>query len=173
MKLLRSHGITRDPARMHFLDGPWYYEQIELGFNYRMTDIQAALGISQLQRLDEYVFKRHEIALQYRERLDKLPIKMPLFDDICKSALHLFPIQVCGNRSRLEIFNLLRKHLIFVNVHYIPIYLQPDYRKLGFDVGYCKNAEAYYERAISLPIFPGLTCAQQGEIINVLHNVIE
>lgn len=169
MGLLRSHGITRDPAAMvGKSEGGWYYEQVDLGFNYRMTDLQAALGCSQMTRLDTYVAKRHEIADRYDALLAEFPVILPVRKPEAHSALHLYIIQVGEGQDRATVFAELRKLGVGVNVHYIPVYLQPYYRKLGFAQGYCPNAEAYYARCISLPMYPGLSEADQLAVVAAL-----
>jgi UDP-4-amino-4,6-dideoxy-N-acetyl-beta-L-altrosamine transaminase len=172
MRLLRSHGITRDPAEMNKQpDGPWYYEQICLGFNYRMTDIQAALGLSQMNRLDDYVSKRTVIANRYNMLLADMPLTLPSQHPDCHSAKHLYVVRLnleSISKSHLEVFLSLRERGIGVNVHYMPIYLQPYYRQLGFEPGYCLEGERYYAEAISLPIYPGLTEREQDEVVIAL-----
>ena len=177
MALLRSHGITRDPAQMtHAPDGPWYYQQITLGFNYRMTDIQAALGISQMERLDDYVARRHTLAQRYNERLAELPVTTPWQHLDSYSGLHLYVIRLHLdkiNATHRQVFEALREQSIGVNLHYIPVYFQPYYQRLGFKSGYCPHAEHYYTEAISLPMFPDLTEKQQIDIICSLDKVVE
>jgi UDP-4-amino-4,6-dideoxy-N-acetyl-beta-L-altrosamine transaminase len=176
MERLRSHGITRDAALMEALpDGPWDYEQIELGYNYRLTDLQAALGLSQLARLDAYVERRHAIARRYDAALADLPLVTPWQSPDAHSALHLYPVQVDARRARLsrrEVFEGLRAAGIGVNVHYIPVHTQPHYRRLGFRPGHCPAAEAYYAQAISLPMFATLAEAQQDEVIAALRRLL-
>ncbi len=176
LERLRSHGMTRDPALMDAEpDGPWYYQQVELGYNYRITDIQAALGLSQLARLDDYVQRRHRLAARYDELLAGLPVIVPARSADAHSALHLYPIQVdvarCG-RGRREVFDALRQAGIGVNVHYIPVHTQPWYRRLGFRAGDFPHAEAYYAQAISLPMFATLSDAQQGEVVAALRKAL-
>ena len=155
---LRSHGITRDPAFMQQEPpGGWYYEQIELGFNYRLTDIQAALGTSQLRRLDEFVRRRTELADRYDDLLADLPIRCPTRAADADSAWHLYVVQLTGETGRRRVFDSLREAGVGVNVHYIPVPRQPYYRKLGFDPRHFPVAEAYFERAISLPLWPQTT----------------
>nr|VFJ60689.1 MAG: UDP-4-amino-4,6-dideoxy-N-acetyl-beta-L-altrosamine transaminase [Candidatus Kentron sp. DK] len=172
MAKLRSHGITRDPAEMtHAPDGPWYYQQIELGFNYRMTEFQAALGISQMRRLDEFVARRHEIARYYDEALKALPVAILWRDPNHYSALHLYVIRLeIDNIGKLhrQVFEELRTAGIGVNLHYIPVYRQPDYEKMGFNWADFPKAEHYYGEAITLPLYPGLGELQQEKIIRVL-----
>lgn len=176
MALLRSHGITRDPQQMiGEPDGPWYYQQIDLGFNYRMTEMQAALGISQLQRLDEYVARRHEIAARYDELLADLPVVTPYQHRDSYSGLHLYVVRLQLDRlskSHLEVFQALRQSGIGVNLHYIPVHLQPYYGKLGFLPGAFPEAERYYQEAISLPMFPLLSAADQKQVVGVLKEVL-
>lgn len=176
MVLLRSHGITRDPAQMtHATDGPWYYQQIDLGFNYRMTELQAALGVSQMARLDDYVTRRHGIARRYDAQLAGLPLITPWQSPDARSALHLYPIRVNPARtakSRREVFEGMRGAGIGVNVHYIPVHTQPHYQRLGFRPGDFPEAECYYANAISLPMFPALTEAQQDEVVAALRSLL-
>ncbi len=176
MTLLRSHGITRDKDIMtHEPDGPWYYQQIELGLNYRMTDIQAALGLSQLQRLDKFLLKRRKIAEKYDKALADLPISVQFQNKKCLSAYHLYIIRVkedISKYSHKEVFNKLRHSGIGVNIHYIPIHTQPYYKKLGFNLGDFPIAEQYYREAISLPLFPNLKEIQQAYIVEVLKKAL-
>ena len=172
MQLLRSHGITRDESDMtHAPDGPWYYQQIDLGYNYRMTDLQAALGLSQMQRLDEFVAKRHVIAKRYNHLLADFPVNTPWQHEDSYSGLHLYVIRLklaeIGKTHR-QVFESLRKLDVGVNLHYIPVYQQPYYKKLGFKAGYCIKAEQYYAEAISLPMYPNLTEMQQDRVIAAL-----
>ena len=175
MARLRSHGISRDPAEMlgriqGELEGPWYYQQLELGFNCRLTDIQAALGHSQLQRLDDYVARRQHLATRYDRMLAALPLRLPFRDPAHRSALHLYPVQVPGDRRR--VFDALRQAGIGVNVHYIPVHTQPDYARFGFQSGDFPVAEAYYERAISLPLYPLLTEVEQDQVVAALRDAL-
>ncbi len=176
LERLRSHGITRDPAVMEGEpEGPWVYEQVELGLNYRLTDLQAALGFSQLSQLEASVARRHQIARRYDAELASLPLTTPWQSPDAHSALHLYPIQVDPARSpltRRQLFDGLRAAGIGVNVHYIPVHTQPHYRRLGFAPGQFPASEAYYAQAISLPMFPTLTEAQQGEVIAALRRLL-
>ncbi len=176
MQLLRSHGITRDEADMtQAPDGPWYYQQVDLGFNYRMTDLQAALGVSQMQRLDEFVARRHAIAKQYDELLVDLPLTCPWQHLDSYSGMHLYVIRLELTRpgkTHREVFEYMRQADIGVNLHYIPVYLQPFYANLGFKPGYCIEAEKYYAEAISLPMYSGLTDVQQQKVVSELQKAI-
>lgn len=176
MNLTRSHGITRDFNQMEYIDsdcGDWYYEQIDLGFNYRMTEMQAALGLSQMARLKDFIRKRHEICKKYEEILAPLPITTPYQDPKGYSALHLYPICVQKTQSRKEVFSYLRRNGVGVNVHYIPIHLQPYYRKMGFKKGDFPISEAYYATTMSLPMYPDLTQEQLVMIKDTLINALE
>lgn len=171
LRELRTIGITRNPARMSKKpDGPWYYEQLEVSCNYRLTDIGAALGISQMRRLDEFIDRRNKIFARYNEELKNLPLILPKLVSGEKSAWHLYVIQLAPEAKigRLELFEKLRSKNIGVNVHYIPVHLQPVYRKKGFKAGDYPQAERYYSRAISLPIFFGLKDEDQTFVINEL-----
>lgn len=176
MARLRSHGITRDEADMtHSPDGPWYYQQIELGFNYRMTDLQAGLGLSQMRRLDQFVAKRHTIARRYDELLVNLPVTTPWEHPDSYSGLHLYVIRLKLNKickTHREVFDALRAADIGVNLHYIPVFLQPYYEKLGFKPGYCLEAERYYAEAISLPMYSRLTGKDQKMICHKLSDIL-
>ena len=173
LTLLRSHGITRDPAQMtHPPDGPWYYQQIQLGFNYRMTDLQAALGISQMERLDDLVARRHTLAARYDMLLEDLPISRPWQHPDSYSGLHLYVIRLQRQRlgrSHRAVFEGLRDRGIGVNLHYIPVHTQPYYQQMGFKSGDFPEAERYYAEAISLPIYSTLSDAQQVQVAAALH----
>lgn len=176
MRLLRGHGITRDSEMMtHDSHGPWYYQQIDLGFNYRMTDIQAALGASQLKRLDEFVSRRHKIAEIYDKMLSDLPLQLPSRCSEKYSGLHLYVIRIDSSKvekSHREIFESLREQGVGVNLHYIPIHTQPYYKKMGFKVGDYVNAELYYSEAISLPMFPDLTEIEQDQVVVAIKSLL-
>jgi UDP-4-amino-4,6-dideoxy-N-acetyl-beta-L-altrosamine transaminase len=177
MRLLRSHGITRDSAQMTAVpDGPWYYQQIELGFNYRLTDLQAALGSSQMKRLDEFVEQRKVLFQRYQDRLAGLSLSTPWQHPDCDPSWHLYVVRLQLDRirgSHLGVFESLRASGIGVNLHYVPVYRQPYYERLGFAAGYCPAAEKYYAEAISLPLFPGLTETQQDEVVEAMCAAIE
>lgn len=171
LQRLRSHGITREPAEMHRPpDGPWCYEQIELGLNYRMTDIQAALGISQLLELDNFLARRRGIAVIYEAEF-KERIGTQTVPGFTESARHLFPVRVSPSRRR-RIFDALRDAGLGVNVHYMPIYWHSHYRAKGFDVGLCRSAEAYYQEAISLPMYPGLTDSELANVVDTVKDCV-
>jgi len=177
MQLFRSHGVTRDPELMtKEAEGGWYYQQVDLGFNYRMTELQAALGVSQTQRLNEFVARRHVLQKRYDSLLSGLPIIRPYQDKHSFSALHLYPIQIDLNKvskNREQIFNELRENGVGVNVHYIPIHTQPYYLQFGFKEGDFPNSESYYSRTISLPLFHAMTVEQQDEVCVVLKRVLQ
>lgn len=176
MTLLRSHGITKDEARFEFeSSGPWCYEQQQLGFNYRLTDLQAALGLSQLQRLNEIVLERNRLYQRYAALLKDMPVELLEIPPDCYSALHLAVIRLKGDRvsRHRAMFEGLRKAGIGVQLHYTPVHLQPYYRRLGFGVGDFPQAEAYARSAISLPLYPGLTDEQQNHVVSVLTELLE
>ena len=166
---LRSHGITRDATEMNQApDGLWFYQQVELGFNYRMTDIQAALGLSQLTRLDAFVARRHALAAYYNEALISTPIVTPWQQPESYSGLHLYVVRLPQNKSKLtkaQIFQTLWQSGIEVNLHYIPIYRQPFYQKMGFERSDFPEAESYYAEAITLPLYPTLRQDQQAKVV--------
>jgi UDP-4-amino-4,6-dideoxy-N-acetyl-beta-L-altrosamine transaminase len=176
LRELRSHGTTRDPARMEGAsEGPWYYQQITLGLNYRITDLQAALGQSQLKRIAAFIARRRALATRYDKALASLPLITPAQRPDGRSAFHLYPVQLrleTIGRSRREVFEHLRAAGIGVNVHYIPVHLQPYYRRLGFKAGDFPKAEDYYRRAISIPLFAGMTDAEQDEVVARLSDVL-
>lgn len=176
MELLRSHGITRDPVRMtHTPDGPWYYQQIDLGFNYRMTELQAALGVSQTDRLDNYVARRHELAARYDELLHQLPLTLPWQHPDSYSSFHLYVIRLKLdniNRSHRQVFESLREQGIGVNLHYIPVHTQPHYQRMGFSKGDFPEAERYYAEALSLPMYPTLSEADHQQVVRALDKAL-
>lgn len=174
MAQLRSHGITRETADMHGeSDGAWYYQQIDLGYNYRMTELQAALGLSQLTRLDQFIARRQQLAAQYDDLLQDLPLIRPFRQPENQSALHLYPIQVAAEK-RKQIFDYLRENGIGVNVHYIPVHTQPYYQqRFGFAHGDFPNAEHYYARSISLPLYFDLSDDEQKQVVNTLKRALQ
>lgn len=166
LKLFRTHGITREADMLEKNDGPWYYEQLELGYNYRITDIQCALGISQMDKLDSFLKKRKNIAKRYDEAFSGCNfVQIPFQKPGCQNAYHLYVIRMKG-KDRKKIFEELRHAGIGVNVHYIPVYSFPDYRKHGYADVYCPHAEEYYAECISLPIFPALKEEEQEYVIS-------
>lgn len=175
--LLRSHGVTRDPAQMtHEADGPWYYQQVELGFNYRMTELQAALGVSQMDRLDDYVAQRRALAERYDQLLEQLPVNIPWQHQDSDSARHLYVVRLQLDKIKAthrQVFEALRAAGIGVNVHYIPVHTQPYYAALGFRRGDYPEAERYYTEALSLPLFHGMTPAQQDQVVAVLKSTLQ
>jgi len=176
MHSLSNQGMERDPLKFQYdPPGDWYYEQQSLGFNYRMTELQAALGLSQLKQLDTFISRRRELVQRYYELLKALPIQLPTEESYAYSSWHLFPIVL--NESLIErratIFKYLRVHNIGTQVHYIPVHTQPYYRKLGFKWGQFPIAEDYYSRALSLPLYPNLTDQQQDYVATILHEAIE
>jgi dTDP-4-amino-4,6-dideoxygalactose transaminase len=174
---LRSHGITRNSALMQGdSHGPWYYEQLELGYNYRMTDIQAALGASQLQRLDEFVARRQFLAQRYYQQLQDLPLTLPWQHPDATSSWHLFVIRLkLGkiHKTHRQVFEALREKEIGANLHYIPVHTQPYYQKLGFRWGDFPHSEQYYREAISLPLYYGLTESAQDRVIEALQSILQ
>jgi UDP-4-amino-4,6-dideoxy-N-acetyl-beta-L-altrosamine transaminase len=171
---LRSHGITRDPSRMIGpSDGPWYYEQLGLGFHYRITDIQCALGLSQMKRLDAFLARRRELAARYDRLLDGLPVVRPALDRLDDSSWHLYVIRIPATAAaRADVFGRLQADGIGVNVHYIPVHTQPSYRELGFAGGDFREAERYYAEAISLPMFAALTDRDQARVAERLGRAL-
>ncbi|NLS11059.1 UDP-4-amino-4,6-dideoxy-N-acetyl-beta-L-altrosamine transaminase [Nesterenkonia sp. MY13] len=173
MRLFRSHGVTRAPEQLQQEPpGPWYYEQVELGFNYRMTDLQAALGLSQLERLDEYVSRRHELADLYDSLLEGFPVTRPYRASQRYSGLHLYPIRIDPSHDRRKVFEGLREREIGVNVHYIPVHTQPWYRARGFGWGDFPAAEEYYREAISLPMYPSMSDQQVEQVVAALEEAL-
>lgn len=177
MELLRSHGITRDAAQMTKApDGPWYYEQVDLGFNYRMTELQAALGLSQMERLDEYVAVRHKLARRYDELLGDLPLVLPWQHPDSYSSMHLYVVRLKLDEidySHKQVFQSLRNDGIGVNLHYIPVHTQPYYSRMGFKADAFPEALAYYRSAISLPLFPTMTQQQQDKVVVALRRALQ
>lgn len=176
MNLLRSHGVTRNQDLMtHEPDGPWYYQQVDLGFNYRMTELQAALGVSQMDRLDSFVARRHELAERYNQLLADLPITTPWQHPDSYSGLHLYVIRLQLDKismSHRRVFEFLREQGIGVNLHYIPVHTQPYYETMGFAPGDFPEAMAYYREAISLPMFQGMTDEQQDTVVECLRRAL-
>ncbi len=173
MDRLRSHGITRDPALMtHAPDGPWYYQQLELGWNYRMTEIQAALGLSQMDRLDSFVARRTALAARYDAELAALPLRLPGRQAGALSSWHLYVIRLDDAHRHTAVLEALRADGIGVNLHYIPVHLQPYYQRLGFQAGAFPAAEDYYARAISIPLHQQLSDTQQDAVIAALGDRI-
>ena len=176
MRLDRSHGITRDAELMECENPPgYYYEQQRLGFNYRMTELQAALGLSQLNRLDTFIERRRDLADRYDAELAGLPLRLPQQMQGARSAWHLYVIRPQPGDSdlaRQHVYDRLRGDGIGVNLHYIPVYRQPWYREMGFAPGYCPEAEAYYAEAISIPIFPAMTDDEQAQVISAIGRAL-
>ena len=174
--LYRSHGITRDSEKMtKEADGPWYYQQIELGYNYRMTDIQAALGCCQMDRLDAFVARRRQLARQYDELLADLPVKTPNQSADTNSSWHIYVVRLDKARvkkSKIQIFEEMKKRGVTLNLHYIPVHLQPYYQAQGFKEGDFPASERYYEEAFTLPLYYELTDAQQDEIVSALKEAL-
>lgn len=172
LKLFHTHGITRDENLLINNEGPWYYEQQVLGFNYRITDIQCALGISQMKRLDEFATHRRDLARKYDELLVNVKdVVIPYQHPDCLSSYHLYMIQV-PKEKRKDIFCSLREKGIGVNVHYIPVYKLPYYQDHGYKDVYCKNAENYYERAITLPLYADMTYEQVETVVETLKQLL-
>jgi UDP-4-amino-4,6-dideoxy-N-acetyl-beta-L-altrosamine transaminase len=177
LRLLRSHGISSTPEDMQPRPSQeiWNYQQLDLGFNYRMTDIHAALGLSQMQRLDEFVTKRHAIAKRYDQQLSDLPVVTPWQHPDGFSSYHLYVIRLkldAINKTHRQVYEALRAAGILVNLHYIPVYRQPYYQRMGFKVGYCVEAEQYYYEVISIPMYPGLSEVEQEFVIESLRDAI-
>jgi UDP-4-amino-4,6-dideoxy-N-acetyl-beta-L-altrosamine transaminase len=177
MRLLRSHGISSSVEDM--LARPdqeiWNYQQIDLGFNYRMTDIQAALGISQMKRLDEFVNKRHTIVQLYEQELSGLPINSPWQHPDSYSAFHLYSIRIhqdFAKRNQRHVYEKLKVAGINANLHYIPVYRQPYYQSMGFKVGYCPNAELYFQQTLTVPLYPNLNYVEQTKVIQALRKAL-
>jgi UDP-4-amino-4,6-dideoxy-N-acetyl-beta-L-altrosamine transaminase len=178
MRLLRSHGITNSKEDMLLCPSVeiWNYQQIDLGFNYRMTDIQAALGLSQLGRLDEFITKRRDLAQRYDKLLSTLPLQTPWQHSDSYSAYHLYVVRFRldeVNKAQRQIYDALHLAGILVNLHYIPVYRQPFFAQMGFKAGYCPNAEQYYSDAISIPLYPSLNESQQDRVVAAIHSALE
>jgi len=177
MALLRSHGVTREPEFMRGEShGGWYYQQVDLGFNYRMTELQAALGVSQMKRLDEFVSVRHQLSKRYNEKLVDLPIVLPYQLPETYSGLHLFVIRLHLGEIELthkQVFDALRERGIGVNLHYIPVHTQPYYQDMGFAEGDFPESERYYREAISLPMFHGMSKVQLDTVVNTLTDILQ
>lgn len=177
LTLYRSHCITRDPELMtKEADGPWYYQQIGLGFNYRMTDVQAALGYSQLTKVDKFVARRRQLAARYNELLKDLPVKLPYQNPETNSSWHLYLVRVDFskvNKTKTQIFAEMKEKGICLNLHYIPVHTQPYYQKLGFKNGDFPVSEKYYEEVFTLPLYYSLTDEQQEYIVNALKEVLQ
>jgi dTDP-4-amino-4,6-dideoxygalactose transaminase len=179
LRLLRTHGITRDAALFSHASadgapGAWYYEQQTLGFNYRITDLQAALGSSQLARLSEYIDARNVLARRYDDALQGLPLRLPVIEPGNRSAFHLYVVRVQerSGKSRRQVFDELRRRGVGVNVHYLPVHLQPHYRRLGFGSGYCPEAEAHGAEAITLPLYPKLKPEEHRVVVDELIRAV-
>lgn len=176
LMLYRSHGITRDSAKMTGeSDGPWYYQQIELGYNYRMTDIQAALGWSQMEKIDDFVVRRRELAKRYDELLAGVPLKIPTQRSNANSSWHIYVVRLDRKRvkkSKTQIFKEMKAHGVTLNLHYIPVHTQPYYQTLGFKQGDFPVSERYYEEAFTLPLYYELTDEQQNQVVSSLKKVL-
>ena len=177
LRLLRSHGISSAPSDMQPRPTQeiWNYQQIDLGFNYRMTDIQAALGLSQMQRLDEFVTKRHAIAERYDQLLSELPILTPYQNVDGYSGYHLYVIRLKLaeiNKTQRQVYDAIYAAGVLVNLHYIPVYLQPYYEKMGFIAGYCPEAERYYSEVLSIPMYSTMTENQQDQVVEIIRDVL-
>jgi len=178
MQCFRSHGITSESSQMQPrpADEIWNYQQIGLGFNYRMTDIQATLGVSQMTRLDEFVEKRQRIAKRYDDALASLPLQIPWQHPDSYSSYHLYPIRLKlgkDEQTQRQVYDALRLAGILVNLHYIPVYRQPYYEAMGFKIGYCPDAEQYHKEVISIPMYPTMSEAQQDEVVSILSKIIQ
>jgi UDP-4-amino-4,6-dideoxy-N-acetyl-beta-L-altrosamine transaminase len=173
IKLFAKHGVTRDVKQMVTEShGPWYYQQLELGYNYRLSDLHAALGLSQLSKLDTFINRRTELALRYQKMLIDLPIKLPVFNNNSNSAWHIYMVELIRH-DRKTVFEQLHAKGIGVNVHYIPIHLHPYYQRMGFKQGDFPIAENFYNNVLTLPLFPSLSDEQQTSVIDVLHEVLQ
>lgn len=172
LKLYAKHGVTRDTEQYQGEDhGPWYYQQLALGYNYRLSDIQAALGLSQLKKLDAFIQKRRQLAQVYYDKLASLPLRLPSLDSLAESAWHLYMVELTQH-DRRDIYNQLHTRGVAVNVHYIPIHLQPYYQELGFKQGDFPVSEHFYQNALTLPLFPSMTAQDQEQVICALHEIL-
>jgi UDP-4-amino-4,6-dideoxy-N-acetyl-beta-L-altrosamine transaminase len=172
LQLFAKHGVTKDPSQYQGEShGPWYYQQLELGYNYRLSDLHAALGLSQLSKLDVFIQKRSKLAKVYDNALADLPLKLPVEEPQFKSAWHLYMVELIQH-DRQHIYQQLHDKGVGVNVHYIPIHLQPYYQQLGFKQGDFPVSEHFYQNALTLPLFPSLTDIEQAKVIAVLHEVL-
>lgn len=172
LPLFAKHGTTRDPALMQSeSDGPWYYQQIELGYNYRLSDLHAALGLSQVKKLDQFIAKRRILAQRYKLALQDLALRLPNHESDMSSAWHLYMVELTEH-DRLSVYQKLHAKGIGVNVHYIPIHLQPYYQKLGFRQGDLPNTEHYYQHALTLPLFPSMSEDEQSAVIAALNEIL-
>ncbi|MFT6283637.1 MAG: UDP-4-amino-4,6-dideoxy-N-acetyl-beta-L-altrosamine transaminase [Arenicella sp.] len=172
IRLFAKHGVTKDASQYQGEShGPWYYQQLELGYNYRLSDMHAALGLSQLKKLDVFIQKRSEIANVYDETLTDLPLKLPVVGPQFKSAWHLYMVELTQH-DRQDVYQQLHKKGVGVNVHYIPIHLQPYYHQLGFKQGDFPVSEHFYQNALTLPLFPSLTHTEQSKVVDALHEVL-
>lgn len=177
LRLLRSHGIssTKEDMQPRPPEEIWNYQQIGLGFNYRMTELQAALGVSQMNRLDEFVAKRQSISKRYDEALGLFPLVIPYQNSDCYSSYHLYPIRLKLDeikKTQRQVYEELRSAGVLVNLHYIPVYRQPYYESLGFKMGYCPEAEKYYREVVSIPVYSGLSYDDQTDVINILEDIL-
>jgi UDP-4-amino-4,6-dideoxy-N-acetyl-beta-L-altrosamine transaminase len=172
LKLFAKHGVTKDSSLYQGAShGPWYYQQLELGYNYRLSDIHAALGLSQLKKLDTFIHKRSEIAKVYDKALTHLPLKLPFVESQSQSAWHLYMVELTQH-DRQDVYQKLHGKGVGVNVHYIPIHLQPYYQQLGFKQGDFPLSEHFYQNALTLPLFPSLTSGEQKMVIETLYEVL-
>jgi UDP-4-amino-4,6-dideoxy-N-acetyl-beta-L-altrosamine transaminase len=177
LALFRTHGVTKEPHLLSRKDeGGWYYEQVALGLNYRLTDLQAALGLSQMRRLEQFLDRRRELVARYDRLLGDLPVQRPLVDLIDESAWHLYVIRIDPKRTgktRRQVYDAMRAAGVGVQVHYIPVHLQPYYRDLGFKPGHCPEAERYSDEALSLPLYPAMTDGQQDDVVAALTKSLQ
>ncbi|WP_343859834.1 UDP-4-amino-4,6-dideoxy-N-acetyl-beta-L-altrosamine transaminase [Aliiglaciecola litoralis] len=172
IKLFAKHGVTRDPELMEGdSEGPWYYQQLELGYNYRMSDLHAALGKSQLSKLDHFITQRQQLAARYNQALADLPLRLPQHSNLKDSAWHLYMIELTQH-ERKQTYLRLHEKGIGVNVHYIPVHLHPYYQRLGFKLGDFPNAEQFYQNALTVPLFPTMTADEQDRVIQALNEVL-